>query len=199
MNPAAQDRTRAMALSATNPEEALAIARRIPDGWFRAQALSGVVRHCSGKVWRRLSEEAREASATSGDDYKVVASGAWLLSALLDRGEVAAAREESARLRERSTTIANPVSRLDALFLLFQAGFRDDVSRHLFLVALIQACSMAHSWKAGAHLRDAAGMLQSNYPEEVEKILSAMPDGKYKRQALSGTADGGTMPRPFFP
>jgi hypothetical protein len=122
------------------------------------------------------------------DPYKTVASSAWWVRAMIEKGYRDVADREIEHLLEHSREIENPVSRLDALFLLFQAVFDIDRQRRLVLRALIAACEAANSWKAGDRLREAVLMLAVDHQDEAEQMIKAMPEGKYKRQALQRLA-----------
>lgn len=118
---------------------------------------------------------------------------------MIELGFAEEAAHELPELIDSSLNIENPVSRLEALFLLFEAVFPLDGARHLTLESLIRACQAADSWKAGDRLRESALMLASNYPSEAEQVIRAMPEGKYKRQATQRIAASEYRePRDFF-
>ena len=50
MSQATKDRNRASKLSKTNYKEALKLAKKISDPWFKCQALSNVARNCNDKL-----------------------------------------------------------------------------------------------------------------------------------------------------
>lgn len=185
-------------LARTDARAAHAFARQIENAWSRSQALAHVARF-SPSGQQAILGEARSASGLAGDSYKIVAVSAWWIRAQIELGYGEDAAREMPRLLELSSTIEHPVSRLEALFLLFQAVFHLEPARRLALGGLIEACRTASSWKAGARLQSAVVMLASDHPAEAEQALQAMPDGKYKRKAQRLVAAGARgQPRDFF-
>ena len=185
-------------LARIDAHAAIGFARQIEDAWSRSQALAHVARF-SPSGQRALLDEARTASMLAGDSYKIVAVSAWWIRAQIEVGYHEDAAREMPRLLELSSTIEHPVSRLAALFLLFQAVFHLEPARQLALGRLIEACQSANSWKAGDALQSAVVMLASDYAAEAEQALQAMPEGKYKRKACRLVASAVRWhPRPFF-
>jgi hypothetical protein len=119
---------------------------------------------------------------------------------MVECGHFEDARRELPRLLECSSGISNPVSRLDALFVLFQSVFHVEALRRLVLKALVDACQAADSWKAGDRLREAAVMLAfAKDKTSADEVIQSMPDGKHKRQAMQRIADSlRCEPRQFF-
>ncbi len=67
------------------------------------------------------------------------------------------------------------------------------------LVALIDASSNADSWKAPQRLGEAALLLAHDQPDEAQKLVEMLPDGKHKRQIeRKMAAKERVAPRPFF-
>jgi hypothetical protein len=99
-----------------------------------------------------------------------------------------------------ATENPNPVSRLDALFLLFQSVFNVNAARRLVLDPLVSACRAADSWKGARCLRDVAIMPASEgLPEEAAQVVASMVEGVHKRQATRSISEGAHLaPRPFF-
>lgn len=194
-----QSLRRACQLAKTDPKAALVAARGIDDPWYRTLALAWVARFSDGPGTRKILEEAQGASRSENDRYRVAASGAWWLRAMIELGYRDEALRKLPGLSDVAATIAHPVSRLDALFLLFQAVFDVDRGRKLVLGRLIEAARAAHSWKAGDRLRTAVLMLAVDHPTEAEQVIQAMPEGKYKRQAVRRVASKEHhLPRRFF-
>jgi len=194
-----QLRDRAFALARTEPHAAAAIAGDIRDPWSRAQAFGAIVRYAAESDLGRFLAEARSASGAAPDPYRRVGSAAWWLRALVERGQQREVAREVPGVLAVVPTIANAVSRIDGLFLIFQAVFAMPESRRAVIDALIGAAGEANSWKAGYRLRDAALMLAREHPDEAARVIDAMPDGKYKRQALRRIeAREHQTPRAFF-
>ena len=179
---------------------ALALARAIDDPWFRSQAMAWIARFASETELPAILNEARESSWAATDKYKVVGSSAWRLRAMIERDKPDGAAAEMPELLSCAAEIDHPVSRLEALFLLFESIFEVERARRGTLDALIAASLAAMSWKSGFWLREAALMLASaGYADEADQVISAMPDGKYRRQVIERIGKGERRtPRPFF-
>jgi hypothetical protein len=190
----------AIALAKADTSAARALARAIDDPWFRSQAMACIARFASEMEFPAILNEARESSWAATDKYKVVGSSAWRLRAMIERGKPDAAAAEMSELLACAAEIDHPVSRLEALFLLFQSVFEVERCRHAVLEALVAAAQVAMSWKAGYRLREVALMLASaGYRDEVDQVIDAMAEGKYRRQAIEWIARGERQtPRPFF-
>jgi hypothetical protein len=85
---ATDKRNLAAQLSSSDPVRALVIARRIKDPWFACQALSWVARYSPEQRFHEIIEEALRAGSKADDPYKVVASAAWPVRALAERGGI---------------------------------------------------------------------------------------------------------------
>jgi hypothetical protein len=181
-------------------EHALKLARKIDDPWYRTQALAWVARYAPiGKV-EGLAKEALETAAEQADPYKVVAASAWPVRALIERERGEVAEEAIVRLLDLSERIDHPVSRLEALFLLWEAVYLlGDGMRRQVQDKLVAACRAADSWKAGDRLAWAATILAADHPEEAQELVAALREGRVKRQALRRMGAGKTEKvREFF-
>jgi hypothetical protein len=120
---ATEKRNLAAHLARTDPDRAMVIARRIKDPWFGCQALACVARYCTEEEFGRTIEEALRVSQGAGDPYKIVASAAWPVRAIVERGQSDRLHSIIPGLREQAKKIDLLASRSEALFLLFQAVF----------------------------------------------------------------------------
>jgi hypothetical protein len=195
-----ETRNRAVELAKVDTPAALALARAIEDPWFRSQALAWAARFAPETELRPILDEAHQSSWAAQDKYEIVGSSAWRLRAMIGRGDPNAAAREMPALLACAAEIDHPVSRLEALFLLFRSIFEVDSCRTAALGALIAAAQVAISWKSGYRLREVALMLASaGHRDEADQTINAMPDGKYRRQAVDWIAKGERQsPRPFF-
>ena len=134
------------------------------------------------------------------DAYQQVGASAWPVRALAERGKAQKAAQLVARLVTLSAEITPPVSRLDALFLLWQAADpRPKSVKHCVMGALVSAYRAADSWKAGLTMRDLALMLAPEDRSQAEQLVASMREGRYKRQAEKRLAAGETqLARAFF-
>lgn len=185
-----------MQTAETDYEKALAQARNISKAWFRSQALAQVARYAPEKNVAQIAEEAIEAALTSTDDYKQVAATAWAFRALLERNQEKKALELMPSILGLSAKIENPVSRSDALFLLWQAFFPFDGNKSV-LGALVKSCN-GH-WKADYILRQVVLILAAENQDDARKLADSMRECKYKRQAEKRLDEGQTQQiHPFF-
>ncbi|HTE20273.1 MAG TPA: hypothetical protein VK689_18055, partial [Armatimonadota bacterium] len=162
---ATDERNRAMEAARRDYPTALKWARGVSDAWFRAQALAGVARYAPESDVVRIAEEALRAVADAKDAYRRVGSSAWAIRALVERGKHERAAKAALGLSEFAGNIDHPVSRLNALLVLWQAAFPlGGAVRRQILRRLIAACEAASSWQAGRALRDAALMVATYDP-----------------------------------
>jgi hypothetical protein len=197
---AAQQRERAIQAAKTDFRTGRRLAREVSEPWFRAQALAWVARFGPEEVVERVAEEALKAAGLGRDAYQQVGAGAWAVRALAERGRIRTASDAASGLAELSAGIEHPVSRLNALFLLWQAAQPLDRGvRQMVLSKLVAACHSAASWQAGRTLYATALILAAEEPEEARRIVEQMAEGRYRRQAQRHLAEGNTLgPRPFF-
>jgi hypothetical protein len=71
----------------------------------------------------KVAIEAARAAEGATDPYEAVAAVAWAIRALLERSREADAEPILRQAIARARQIPNPTSRVDALFLLVQAGW----------------------------------------------------------------------------
>ena len=185
-----------MRAAKTDFKRSLALARNVSQSWFRCQALAGAARFAPDEQVVKTAEEAIEAALTATDSYKKVAATAWPLRALIERNQEKKAIQSLPDILALSAKIENPVSRCDALFLLWEAFFPSQGHKSV-LGALVKSCT-GH-WKADYILRQVVMILASEDIEEARKLAASMPESKYKRQAEKRLAEGQKQPaRQFF-
>ena len=173
----------------TDWARALNLARQVSHGWFRCQALARVARSAPDDRISAIIAEAWESAQTEAEDYKKAAALAWPLRALIEKGSRARSDAFAAPSVGMSERIANPVSRSDALFLIWQAVFPCAGSESA-LGALLLSCR-GH-WKAEYLLRQIVEIVASQDEEKARQIIASMPAGKYRRQAEKRLALGQT-------
>lgn len=178
------ERDRACNLAKTNPAAALEAARRIKDPFMRCQALACVARHLVGdREALKIAAEADRSLELEADPYHSVAGAAWPLRALIDRGLAAEGEPILKRALSVSKRIPQPVSQVDALFLLVQASWPNPGRAWQAAVDQLVTCAKAaSSSKAQSVLRDLCLMLAGD-GKDFAAILSHIPDGKARRQA----------------
>jgi hypothetical protein len=195
-----QLRDRACDLACKDTDGALQVAHQIDDPWSRCQALAWIGRFSSKSEGKAILDEAIDVSRAIEDAYRSVAVSAWPLRALIERKETQKARSLWPSVLEKSDTIENPVSRSDALFLLWHAVFDwEPEVRERVQQCLVAACGDANSWKSPDTLKQMAFILASESQEAAKEFARQMPDGKARRSALSRIEVGQHFtPRWFF-
>ncbi len=187
-------------LSATTPDQGLAVARNIQDAWFRCQALSQVARYWPDGDYDRLLKEALLAANCLDDVYKRVAVSAWPIRAHLERGSPSSAKSIVEKCVGAAPSIVNMGSRSEALFLVFQAAKLGpaDLWTPVFW-ALVKATEPALAWRQRRNIRDAIAMVAGSDPQLVETALGKLTDEKtlsaIKRDFENNRRE---QPRPFF-
>lgn len=192
-------RNRVADLAPANFRKALLVAREIADPWQRCQALAWAARYAPEEQVEPVAREAITAALSSEDPYRQLGAAAWPLRALIERSHEPCARSWLSRLLLIAGRVSHPVSRVDALLLVWQAVFPLRRERKAVLAELKRACTAAHSWQAGRALYAAALMLAKDEPDAAWEWARSMPPGRYRRQAERALAAGETaVPRDFF-
>jgi hypothetical protein len=173
----------------TDFKKALLLARKVSESWFRCQALAEAARFAPDEQVVPTAKEAIFAALTATDIYKQVAATAWPLRALIERNQEQKATQLLPNILSLAAQIENPVSRSDALFLLWQAFFPVEAHKSV-LGCLVKSCT-GH-WKADYILRQVVMILASQDIDAAYKLIPSMPEGKYKRQAQKRLAAGQT-------
>lgn len=187
-------------LAPTDPEGAAHLARSIDEGWFRSQALAWAARFSGEERLEPLVEEALIASYGESDPYRIVGSGAWALCALVERGRAVTAERILDDLLTLAPEAEPAASRAEALFLVWQAVFAlGREARRKVLDVLLTTCRPQDSWRVGRVFQDVAWMLAPTDQAAAQRVLAAIPEGRWKRQAMR-RVDGNEIlkPRPFF-
>jgi hypothetical protein len=184
---ATNERDIAMRVAKTDFKKALVLARKVSESWFRCQALAGAARYAPDEHVVKTAEEAISAAFTATDVYQKVAATAWPLRALIERKQEQKAIQSLPKILELSAQIENPISRTDALFLLWEAFFPVEGHKSI-LGPLVKSCT-GH-WKAGYILRQIVMILAFVDTAAAQELAASMPESKYKRQAEKRLAEG---------
>jgi hypothetical protein len=116
MNVGTQQRNHVAAIARTKPREALALASRIEDPWFRCQALSIAAVHAPDRRSHEWAiEHAFSAANELSEPNRVVTVSSWPVKALGLAGHLSTMSSEVARLLQVISTESSPVRRADAL------------------------------------------------------------------------------------
>jgi hypothetical protein len=184
----------------SHPAAALEPARAIADPYLRCQALAWVARHCERAVdATKLATEASEGVERGADTWAAVAGVAWPIGALVERAQV---READALIRRAVVSaerIENPVRKVDALFLVVQAGWAAGTSGWQSAVAaLLAAARTDASEKSQGVIRDLVLMLARD-GRDTSAALAALPEGRARHEAERRLRAGSyAAPRSFF-
>jgi hypothetical protein len=116
MNTGTQRRNRVAAIAKTKPREALVLARRIDDPWFRCQALSIAAVHAPDRhSCKSAIDDAFLAANELADPNRVVTASSWPVKALALTGHASSVSSEVGRLLQVISAESSPVRRADAL------------------------------------------------------------------------------------
>lgn len=178
-----QARDRACSLAHSDPSAALTLAREINDPWFACQALAWVGRFWPGDDFESVINEALETGRKCSDPYQVVASAAWPVRALIERGASSQISTIVIPLLAVANAIPSFASRSEALFLLFQAakpGMQTDWLP--VLEGLIKASFPTLHWRQSRSLSAAILIVATDDNRLANDILHRLPDGRLKTQ-----------------
>ena len=119
---------------------------------------------------------------------------------MAERDRVAQVERAVSRVLRVAEEIDNPVSRADALFLVWQAvSPASQKVRRTVLEPLLSVCAASSSWKGAYLLSDIALILARDDPTAAQEIVDAMAEGRYKQQAHRRINEDELMqPRPFY-
>jgi len=179
---------------------ALREARARPDAWGRAQALGWAARFAPDAEVAAIAGEALAACADAVDAYVRVGAAAWPLRALIERGHPERAASMLREVLPHAEAVENPVSRVDALFLLWQAAYPlGSGTRRTVLAPLLRTAVATNAWKPQRVLQSIVYMLGDEERSLADEVVAAMPPGQYRRAAARRLAAGERQqPRPFF-
>lgn len=198
----AQQRELVIQQAKYNSEKAYKLALNISDDWYRTQALSGIARYANDYNLDKFIHQAYKASFANPDPYKVVGSSAWVIRAIIERQKYEYLDSYLSKLIQVSSTITNPVSRGDALFLQYQAIFIIDQKLDkldLVLNYLLLACRAMNSWKKPLIIRDTALIMANKNLTQAYTIVDEIAEGRVKRQAQRYLSQRKSLsPRVFF-
>ena len=187
-------------LALLDSQQAHTRARAIPEALFRAQALAWVARYAPPTDVVEFAREALDAALSADDPYRQVAALAWTVRALAERDHPREAEDAIDTALERAALIANPVSGVDGLFLVWQAAYPLGAPiRARVLTPLLAAACSADSWRPQRVLLSIVFMLPAEERARAEQVVASMAPGKYQRAAARRLAAGERQePRRFF-
>jgi hypothetical protein len=154
-------------------------ARKIPDGWYRAQALARVAEHAPEAHVLDILNEAVKAADACHDEYGMVAVRSWPLKVAFQRGRITFAERERTLAIALAPQIQPLASRAFALQYLWGGCYiADPQYAEPVWQAILGLCPPDRSWRAAALYRHVAQVLNSRHPGSAIKVIRAMPEGK---------------------
>lgn len=158
---------------------ALDVARKIPDGWYRAQALATVAEHAPEARVLDILNEAVKAANACHDQYGMVAVLSWPLQVAFRRGRISFAERERNRAIALAPQIEPLASRAFALQYLWGGCYIGglDYAEPVWR-AILALCPPDRSWRAARLYRHVAEVLESRNPGAATNVIRAMPEGK---------------------
>lgn len=195
-----QLRDRAHVLAREDPDAALAVARQVPEPWFRAQALAAVARWSSDQQVERLVREALVSADKCEDHYGRAAVAAWPIRALVERGRETLAAKALAGARQHALAATPVGSRAEALFSLLEGSWHLGAdSRRQLVEDLLRLQGQDTHWRVGRALVRALGMLGPIDRELAKSLAAKVVDDRSRAKveaAIEAEKPGG--PREYF-
>jgi hypothetical protein len=182
-------RTRAEQLAASDPLRALAIARAIPDAWYRCQALSSIARAAPDRYVAQAFRQARVAAAEAPDAYQQTAVLGFTIEAALARGSHAPADEILHEALDRVPLVEPANSRA---FALAQIWSKSRAAGAMFRRQIVD-CALAHcdpnrGWRAERMFRT---MIEELTVGEAAALIAALRPGRTRERLARRYARGG--------
>jgi hypothetical protein len=192
-------RGRASDLAKRQPQRALEIARAIPDGWYRCQALATIARDADDPVIvEQAFEEARAAAAAGDDAYQRAAVLAFAIVAAMKRSRVELANamlHDALALIPSVEPMASRAYALDGLWRT-TCTVGDRAMREAVLAAVRAHVHPDRSWRARRLYQDIAANLAWDRSDLADAFVRAMPQGKARDYVARRRAEG--QRRGFF-
>ena len=193
------DRDLACRTAPRDTERALKFARRIPDPWFRTQALACVARWAPAKQVEPLVREALRTAHECDDAAGTAIVSAWPLRALIERGRLVVAKRALVSVLGIIPKVKLVGSRAEAVDTLWHAIFPGGVQFRRLLLGTLASCAPDAHWRAKRLYVDVVSTLAAEDAAAAELVLAQMPQGPAKRKAAKVLGEGKvTSPRPFF-
>lgn len=176
---AVEGRSEVSRIAPTDPAKALALARVIPDAWYRAQALSCVAEYTVGADIPGIIGEAVAAAYACRDAYNIVAVMSWPLRAAPKRGRRSLAQRELERVLLLAPEVEPRASRAFALQCLWGGCHAaDEEFAEPFWQAIHALCNPDHHWREARLFRHIAEIKEARHPGAAAGVIAAMPIGK---------------------
>ncbi len=200
MTTPSQQRNAAISMAPVDSARALTIAEAITDPWYGCQALAWVARYWPDSGFRKIVKRSLRLGSESTDQYRVVASAAWPVRALVEREAMNDLAPVIGDLLTRAPRITPFSSRSEALFLLFQAVLPAGRDTWLpVLQALRDASVPMLSWRQRRNLHDAVLITWKIDEAVATQVTKSVGDEKLTTKIAKSVAKEKWMePRRFF-
>ena len=190
MSSATAQRDAVAAIAAAKPRQALELARRIVDPWFRCQALSiAAVHERDRRARERAIQDAFAAATELTDPNRIVTVASWPVKALALTRNHGKASAEVDRLLRIIAAEGSPVRRADALRYLLGSvsGGRNDViqrvARAFAAACLAPLDSGGRNTKGESHLEECLPAIAQIDPALAKTILGRLTPSRSARAA----------------
>jgi hypothetical protein len=186
------NRGQASALAASQPQRAFDLARTIPDGWYRCQAMATIGRHAPDPLSERAFGQARVAAAAGDDNYQRAGVLAFAITAALGRARRDLANAMLADALALICSVEPMGSRAYAVNLLWStiAHNGDHAMREAVIAATKAHIHPDRSWRAKRLYRDIVANLAWDRPDRAEALIRAMPEGRARAFIERRRAEG---------
>ena len=121
-------RAQASKLAPTDSKAAFAVAERIEDPWYAAQAFATVTRHAHGPIRAKAFAASRAAARRGKDTYQQAAVLAWPLRAAIELGEEKLAEA----IFVDASALLPAINNFSLLFFALFASWRAKQHRDIF-------------------------------------------------------------------
>jgi len=199
MNPS-ELRNLSCQLAPTDSARALATARSIKDAWYASQALAWVARYAPDAEFPKIIKESLLVVRAETDPYRIVASGAWPIRAIVERDQLKMLASIVSDLLVRAQSIELFASRSEALFMIFAAIF--PAGRKYWrpvLESLRKASTPLINWRQRRNLLYAVMIVRGEDEKLALEIMNSVSDPKLKKKIeREWTRSEPWPPRPFF-
>jgi hypothetical protein len=167
---------RAGQLAASDPTRALAIARAIPDPWYRCQALTSIARAAPEKYVAQAFRQARAAAAEAPDAFQQTAVLHSTIEAALARGLGVLAEDILREALGRVPLIEPADSRAYALDLIWcRVVAAGEALRRPVVGSALANCDPNRGWRTERLFRH---MVDELAEEEAGALIAALHPGQ---------------------
>jgi len=174
------NRGKACALAESQPHRAFDLARTIPDGWYRCQAMAQIAQAAPPDRSEQAFREARRAAAQSFDNYQRAGVLAFVITAAFARGRNGLVSDILADALAIIPSVEPMASRAYALNLLWStiAYHGDGKLRGRVIAQMQEHIHPDRSWRARRLYREITDWLAERDPRKADAVIAAMPLGK---------------------